>query len=118
LGGWKPSKVGSLPPNLVIFFVSLFFAARLSFPRFPETYEVHKEKKMVKTKLKYVIPTFFTCFVQILTARTEEILVGLDRSTRVTLATEPCAKVGSLKSNTGFCPRPNGSSRHAQPLVP
>jgi|SRR5579859_5215336 len=34
---------------------------------------------MVKTKLKYVIPTFFTCFVQILTARTEEILVGLDR---------------------------------------
>ena len=26
---------------------------------------------MVKTKLKYVIPTFFTCFVQILTARTE-----------------------------------------------
>jgi hypothetical protein len=26
---------------------------------------------MVKTKLKYVIPTFFTCFVQMLTARTE-----------------------------------------------
>ena len=26
---------------------------------------------MVKTKLKYVIPTFFTCFVQILIARTE-----------------------------------------------
>jgi len=28
-------------------------------------------KTMVKTKLKYVIPTFFTCFVQILTACTE-----------------------------------------------
>jgi len=26
---------------------------------------------MVKTKLKYVIPTFITCFAQILTARTE-----------------------------------------------
>ncbi len=26
---------------------------------------------MVKTRLKYVITTFFTCFVQILTARTE-----------------------------------------------
>ncbi len=36
---------------------------------------------MVKTRLKYVIPTFFTCFVQILTARTEEILVGLERPT-------------------------------------
>src|SRR5436309_15317285 len=36
---------------------------------------------MVKTKLKYVIRTFFTCFVQILTARTEEILVGLERPT-------------------------------------
>jgi hypothetical protein len=56
---------------LVIFSVSLFFTSCLLFPRFPETYEVHKEKKMVKTKLKYVIPTFFTCFVQILTARTE-----------------------------------------------
>jgi hypothetical protein len=26
---------------------------------------------------------------------------------RVTLATEACAKVGSLQPNTGFCPRPN-----------
>ncbi len=26
---------------------------------------------MVKAKLKYLIPTFFTCFAQILTARTE-----------------------------------------------
>jgi len=36
---------------------------------------------MVKTKLKDVIPTFFTCFLQILTAHTEEILVGLERPT-------------------------------------
>jgi hypothetical protein len=36
---------------------------------------------MVKTKLKYVIPTFFTCFVQILTGAPEEILVGLERPT-------------------------------------
>jgi hypothetical protein len=70
-GRLKAEKVGSLPPNLVIFSVSLFFTSCLLFPRFPETYEVHKEKKMVKTKLKYVIPTFFTCFVQMLTARTE-----------------------------------------------
>jgi len=36
---------------------------------------------MVKTKLKYVIPTLFSCFVQILSARTEEIFVGLERPT-------------------------------------
>jgi len=34
---------------------------------------------MVKTKLKYVIPTFFTCFVQILIARTERNSSGLER---------------------------------------
>jgi hypothetical protein len=71
LGRLVRKKAGSLPPNLVIFSVSLFSTSRLLFPRFPETYEVHKEKKMVKTKLKYVIPTFFTYFVQIPTARTE-----------------------------------------------
>jgi len=69
--GLKAEKVGSLPPNLVIFSVSLFSSSCLLFPRFPETYEDHKEKKMVKAKLKYVIPTFFSCFAQILTARTE-----------------------------------------------
>jgi hypothetical protein len=36
---------------------------------------------MVKTKLKYVIPTFFTCFVQILIARTERNSCGLERPT-------------------------------------
>jgi hypothetical protein len=36
---------------------------------------------MVKTKLKYVIPTFFTCIVQILTGAPKEILVGLERPT-------------------------------------
>jgi hypothetical protein len=70
-GRLKAEKVGSLPPNLVIFSVSLFSSSCLLFPRFPGTYADHREKKMVKTKLKYVIPTFFTCFVQILTARTE-----------------------------------------------
>src|SRR6266446_2712563 len=52
LGGSKPSKVGSLPPNLVFFSVSLFSFWCRSFPRFPETYANRKEKKMVKTKLK------------------------------------------------------------------
>jgi len=72
-GRLKAEKVGSLPPNLVIFSVSLFSSSCLLFPRFPETYAHHEEKKMVKTKLKYVIPTFFTYFLQILAAlaRTE-----------------------------------------------
>jgi hypothetical protein len=62
---------------------------------------------MVKTKLKYVIPTFFTCFAQILTARTEvSFLLGWS-DPRLTLATETCTKVGSLQPNTMFCPRPN-----------
>ena len=60
-GRLKAEKAGSLPPNLVFFSVSLFTSSCLLFPRFPETYEHHKEKKMVKAKLKYVIPTFFTC---------------------------------------------------------
>jgi hypothetical protein len=46
----------------VFFPVSLFsFSCRL-FPRFPETYAHPKLKKMEKTKLKEVIPTFFICF--------------------------------------------------------
>src|SRR5258707_14867190 len=45
-------KSGVLPPNLVIFSVSLFSSSCLLFPRFPETYEDHMEKKMVKAKLK------------------------------------------------------------------
>jgi hypothetical protein len=51
-GRLKAVKVGSLPPNLVFFSVSLLpFSYRL-FPRFPATYAHHKEKKMVKTRLK------------------------------------------------------------------
>jgi hypothetical protein len=57
----------------VFFSVSLFSFLCLLFPRFPVTYAHHKVKKMVKTKLKYVIPTFFTCFTQILAARTQRI---------------------------------------------
>ena len=59
------------------------------------------------SKLKYVIPTFFTCFAQILTARTEgSFLLGWS-DPRVTLATEPCVNVVSLRPNAVFPPRPN-----------
>jgi hypothetical protein len=61
----------------------------------------------VKTKLKYVIPTFFTCFVQILIARTERNSCWAGATPSITLATEPCAKVGSLQPIRVFCPRPN-----------
>ena len=62
---------------------------------------------MVKTKLKYVIPTFFTCFAQILTARTEgSFLLGWS-DPRLTLGTEPFAKVGSLQPDSVSCPRPD-----------
>jgi len=64
---------------------------------------------MVKTKLKYVIPTFFTCFAEILPthARTEgSFLLGWS-DPRFTLGTELCAKVGSLQPNTVSCARPN-----------
>jgi hypothetical protein len=51
-GRLKAEKAQSLPPNLVVFSVSLFsFSCRL-FPRFPETYAHPKLKKMLKTKLK------------------------------------------------------------------
>ena len=94
--------MGSLPPNLVFFSVSLFSFSCRSFPRFPETYAHPKLKNMVKTKLKSVISTFFTCFAQILAAhaRTEgSFLLGWS-DPRVTLGTESCAKVGSLQPNT------------------
>jgi hypothetical protein len=48
---------------------------------------------MVKTKLKYVIPTFFTCLVQILAARTERSFLLGWSAPRLTLGTEPCARV-------------------------
>jgi len=106
-GRLKAEKVGSLPPNLVLFSVSLFSFPCRSFPRFAETYANHKEKKMVKTKLKYVIPTFFTCFAQILTARIERSFLLGWSDPALTLGTEPCAEVRSLQPNTVFCPRPN-----------
>src|SRR6266849_10483518 len=101
----KAEKVGSLPPNLVLFSASLLPFSCRSFPRFPETYAHPKLKKMLKTKLKYVIPTFFSCFDQILAARTEgSFLLGWS-DPRVRLGTEQCAKVGSLQPNAVFCPR-------------
>ncbi len=103
----KAEKVGSLPPDLAFFSVSLLsFSCRL-FPRFPETYAHHKLKKMVKAKLKYAIPTFFTCFAQILAARTERSFLLGWSDPRLTLGTEPCAKVGSLQPNSVLCARPN-----------
>jgi hypothetical protein len=45
-------KVGSLPPNLVFFSVSLFSSLCLLFPRFPETHAHPKLKKILKTKQK------------------------------------------------------------------
>src|SRR5258706_1556487 len=51
-GRLKAEKVGSLPPNLMFFPVSVFsFSCRL-FPRFPEPYAHPKLRKMEKTKLK------------------------------------------------------------------
>jgi hypothetical protein len=93
-------RVGSLPPNLVFFSVSLFSSSCRLFPGVPQTYAHHKVKKRVKTKLKCVIPTFFTCFAQILTARTERIFLLGWSDPRFTLGTEPCAKVGSLQPNS------------------
>jgi hypothetical protein len=98
-GRLKAEKVGSLPPDLVFFSASLFSLSCRLFPRFLETYAHHKVKKMVKTKLKCVIPTFFTCFAG-------SFLLGWS-DPRFTLGTEPCAKVGSLQPSTVFCPCPN-----------
>ncbi len=99
--------MGSLPPNLVFFSVSLFSSSCLLFPRFPGTYAHPKLKKMLKTKLKCVIPTFFSCFAHILAARAERSFLLGWSDPRLTLGTEPCAKVGSLQPNSVFCARPN-----------
>jgi len=97
--------VRSLPPNLVFSSVSLFSSSCRLFPRFPETYAHPKLKKMLKTKLKQVIPTFFSCFDQILAASTEgSFLLGWS-DPRLTLATESCAKVGAPAQH-GAIPRP------------
>ena len=57
---------------------------------------------MEKTKLKEVIPTFFSCFAQIHAARTERnCLLGWS-DPRGTLATESCAKVGRSSPTQGF----------------
>jgi len=96
-GRLKAEKVGSLPPNLVFFPVSLFSFSCPLFPRFPETYARHNVKKMVKTKLKNVIPTFCTCFAQVLAAHTERSVSLGWSDPRLSLDTEPCAKVGSLQ---------------------
>ena len=81
-------------------------------------------------KVQRVILTVFTLFTLFLhrfrprirrhtrAKHGEESPRGLERPQASLLATEPCAKVGSLQPNTVFCPRPNWSSRHAQPLVP
>jgi hypothetical protein len=70
------------------------------FPGFSETYAHPKLKKMLKTKLKCVIPIFFSCLAKILAARTERSFLLGWSDPRLTLATEPCAKVGSLQPNT------------------
>ena len=95
-------KVGSLPPNLVFFSVSLFSSSCLLFPLFPGTYAHPKLKKMLKTKLKCVIPTFFSCFAQILAARTERSFLLGWSDPRLTLGTELGKKVVSPHPNTGF----------------
>src|SRR5208337_3593276 len=47
-GRLKAEKVGSLPPNLVLFSVSLFSFSCCLFPPFPETYAHHRVQKLVK----------------------------------------------------------------------
>jgi hypothetical protein len=106
-GRLKAEKVGSLPPNLVFFSVSFFSFSSCLFPGFHETYAHPKLKKVLKTKLKCVIPTFFSCFAKILAARTERIFLLGWSDPRFTLGTEPCAKVGSLQPNSVFCAWPN-----------
>jgi hypothetical protein len=54
----------------------------------------HRVKKQVKTKVECVVLTFCTCFAQILTPRTKRIFLLGWSDPRLTLATEPCAKVG------------------------
>ena len=61
---------------------------------------------MVKTRLKWVIPTFFTWAAQIFAAGIERSFLLGWSDPRLTLATESCAKVGSLQPSTVFCPCP------------
>src|ERR1700686_1624142 len=100
-------KSGVAPAQSGVFSVTLFSSSCLLFPRFPVTYAHPKPKKMLKTKLKCVIPTFFSCFAQILAARAERSFLLGWSDPRLTLGTEPCARVGSLPPNSVFCARPN-----------
>ncbi len=55
---------------------------------------------MVKTKLKYVIPTFFTCFAKFSPRAPKEVSCWAGATHGSLLGTEPCTKVGSLQPNT------------------
>jgi hypothetical protein len=93
----------------VIFSVSLFSSSRLLFPRFPDTYAHPKLKKVVKTKLKSVIPTFSTFFAQILDAHTRaegSFLLGWsDPTTHFGHGT--VCESGVAPAQPVFCPRPH-----------
>ena len=56
----------------------------------------------MKTKVECVVLTFCTCFAQILTPRTKRSFLLGWSDPRLTLATEPCAKVGSLQPNSAL----------------
>ena len=74
-------KSGVAPAQSGVFFgVTFSFSCRL-FPPLPESYPLTRVKKVVKTKLKYVIPTFFTSFAQILAVHRRKLPVGLERPT-------------------------------------
>jgi len=106
-GRLKAEKVGSLPPNLVFFPVSVFsFSCRL-FPRFPETYAHPKLKKMEKTKLKEVIPTFFICSPRFTPREPNETTCWAGATHESLWPRNRVQKWGRLQPNTGFCPRPN-----------
>jgi hypothetical protein len=61
---------------------------------------------MVKAKLKYVIPTFFTCFAKILNARTEgSFLLGWS-DPRFTFGHGTVYKSGVAPDQHGAIPRP------------
>ena len=55
---------------------------------------------MVKTKLKYVIPTFFTCFSKFSPRPRAPKGSWAGATHESLLGTEPCAKVGSLQPNS------------------
>jgi hypothetical protein len=60
---------------------------------------------MVKTKLKYVIPTFFTCFAQVFTARTEGSLLS-GRATHDSLWHGTECESGVAPAQHGAIPHP------------